>query len=84
MVVQQDNWHEMCSMVDLASRYHVDKLFLNKIEDWSTDMDHGRQTFMDEPGFSDELAKAKSNPIVRAWTLMAQPLTLDMITDPSK
>ena len=69
MVVQQDNWHEMCSMAELANRYHVDKLFLNKIEDWNTNMDHARQTFMNDPEFQDELAKAKANPIVRTWTL---------------
>ena len=69
MVVQQDNWHEMCLMSELANRYHVDKLFLNKIEDWNTDMDHARQTFMNDTEFHDELAKAKANPIVQAWTL---------------
>jgi len=53
----------------LANRYHVDKLFLNKIEDWNTNMDHARQTFMNDPEFQDELAKAKANPIVRTWTL---------------
>lgn len=69
MVVQEDNWHEMYAMADLSSRYNVDKLFLNRIEDWNTDVDHSRQTFMTRPGFKEELARAMAIPHVRAWGL---------------
>ena len=69
MVVQEDNWREMSLMADLAGRYSVDRLFLNRIEDWSTDLDHSKQKFISTPEFQDQLAIVVKNPIVHAWTL---------------
>ena len=69
MVVQEDNWREMSLMADLAGRYSVDRLFLNRIEDWSTDLDHSKQKFISTPEFHDQLAIVVKNPIVHAWTL---------------
>ena len=69
MVVQEDNWREMSLMADLAGRYSVDRLFLNRIEDWSTDLDHSKQKFISSPEFHDQLTIVVKNPIVHAWTL---------------
>ena len=69
MVVQNDNWREMCAMAEMASRYKVDRLYLNKIQDWNTSLDHSRQDFMSHGGFKEELARAMEYPIVQSWTL---------------
>ena len=69
MVVQKDNWREMSAMAGMATKYGVDKLFLNKIEDWNTGLDHADQDFWSRPDFHLELDKAKSYPIVRTWNL---------------
>ena len=71
MVVQNDNWHEMSAMAEMATRHNVDQLFLNKIEDWNTSLDHGLQDFMSHDGYKEELARAKKFPIVRTWNLLS-------------
>ena len=35
-VVQKDNYHEMIKIIELAEKYDVDNMCLNKIEDWNT------------------------------------------------
>jgi len=35
-VVQQRNYHEIESFIDLGMRYNADKIFLNRITDWNT------------------------------------------------
>lgn len=35
-VVQKDNYHEMIKIIELAEKYDVDSVCLNKIEDWNT------------------------------------------------
>ncbi len=35
-VVQKDNYHEMVGIIELAEKYNVDRVYLNKIEDWNT------------------------------------------------
>lgn len=35
-VVQRDNYHEMLKIIELAEKYDVDNVCLNKIEDWNT------------------------------------------------
>lgn len=35
-VVQQDNYHEMNLMIDLAEQYDADKIWFNRITDWNT------------------------------------------------
>lgn len=69
MVVQKDNWHEMSAMAELAERYNVDQVFLNKIEDWKTNLDFSEQDFTSRADFLKELAKARKHPVVRSWTL---------------
>jgi len=69
MVVQNDNWKEMSPLADMATKHGVDRLFLNKIEDWNTALDHSQQDFMSHNGFKEELARAMKHPIVRSWTL---------------
>ena len=51
MVVQQDNFHEIEAMVELAERYGADHLYFNKIEDWNTNLDFKQQKFSDDPVF---------------------------------
>jgi MoaA/NifB/PqqE/SkfB family radical SAM enzyme len=35
-VVQRDNYHEMIKIIELAEKYSVDNVCLNKIENWNT------------------------------------------------
>ena len=42
-VVQRDNYHEMPDIVELARKHHVDRLWLNKIEDWNVMHDWAQQ-----------------------------------------
>ena len=46
-VVQRDNYHEMHKIVELAKRYNVDRLWLNKIEDWNVMNDWAQQDIFD-------------------------------------
>jgi molybdenum cofactor biosynthesis enzyme MoaA len=68
-VVQKDNWHEMFDIAEMAGKYHVDKVFLNKIEDWNSGLDHSLQNFTSSEDFQNQLIKVKQNPIVRTWNL---------------
>ena len=69
MVVQQENWHEMESMLDLAHRHNVDKVYFNKIEDWNTDIDFDSQTFMESGEFKESIYRVSTDPI--AWNNVA-------------
>ena len=42
-VVQRDNYHEMEKIIDMGEQYGADRVWLNKIEDWGTMHDFGRQ-----------------------------------------
>jgi MoaA/NifB/PqqE/SkfB family radical SAM enzyme len=57
MVVQQDNCHELEDMLELARAYNVDCLYLNKIEDWHTDINFSKQIFTQDPKFRSSLKK---------------------------
>mgnify|MGYP003627067623 FL=1 len=65
MVVQQENWHEMESMLDLAHRHNADRVYFNKIEDWNTDIDFDSQTFMESEEFKESIYRVSTDPI--AW-----------------
>ena len=65
MVVQQDNWHEMESMLGLAHKYCVDRVYFNKIEDWGTDIDFESQTFTELDEFKKSIWRISTDPI--AW-----------------
>jgi MoaA/NifB/PqqE/SkfB family radical SAM enzyme len=69
MVVQQENWHEMESMLDLAHRHNVDRVYFNKIEDWNTDIDFDSQTFMESEEFKESIYRVSTDPI--AWNNVA-------------
>ena len=69
MVVQQENWHEMESMLDLAHRHNVDRVYFNKIEDWNTDIDFNSQTFMESEEFKESIYRVSTDPI--AWNNVA-------------
>ena len=51
MVVQQDNYREIEQMVELCRRYEVDRLYLNRIQNWQTGIDFRKQTFTSDPEF---------------------------------
>ena len=53
MVVQQENYHEIDGIIDLARKHGADQVYLNAIQDWNTGLDFGRQKFSE----SDELRK---------------------------
>ena len=65
MVVQQENWHEMESMLDLAHRHNADRVYFNKIEDWNTDIDFDSQTFMESEEIKESIYRVSTDPI--AW-----------------
>jgi sulfatase maturation enzyme AslB (radical SAM superfamily) len=69
MVVQQENWHEMESMLDLAHRHNADRVYFNKIEDWNTDIDFDSQTFMESEEFKESIYRVSTDPI--AWNNVA-------------
>jgi len=69
MVVQQENWHEMESMLHLAHRHNVDRVYFNKIEDWNTDIDFDSQTFMESEEFKKSIYRVSTDPI--AWNNVA-------------
>ena len=63
MVVQQDNWHEMESMLELAHRYSVDRVYFNKIEDWNTNVDMASQTFTESEEFKTAIWRVSTDPV---------------------
>ena len=65
MVVQQDNWHEIESMLELGHRYNADRVYFNKIEDWNTDIDFASQTFTESEEFRQTILRVVRDPI--AW-----------------
>ena len=69
MVVQQDNWHEMEDMLELAHKYHVDRVYFNKIEDWNTNIDFESQTFTESEEFKKSIWRVSTDPI--AWNNVA-------------
>jgi len=46
-VVQRDNYHEMAEIVALAEKFEVDRLWLNKIENWNVMDDWAQQDIFD-------------------------------------
>ena len=69
MVVQQDNWHEIESMLELGHRYNADRVYFNKIEDWNTNIDFESQTFTELDEFKKSLSRVSTDPI--AWNNVA-------------
>ena len=69
MVVQQDNWREMPMMLDLADTRDADKVYFNRIQDWNTGIDFGKQGFVDDAEFQSLLADVNKHPKAHASTL---------------
>jgi len=69
MVVQQDNWHEMESMLEMGHLYNVDRVYFNKIQDWSTNVDVHAQTFTELEEFKQSIWRVTTDPI--AWNNVA-------------
>jgi len=63
MVVQADNWHEMEDMLALAHKYNADRVYFNKIEDWNTHIDMGRQRFTHLEDFATMAKRVEKDPI---------------------
>jgi len=61
MVVQQDNYHELEDMLELARAYNVDCLYLNKIEDWNTNINFSKQIFTQDPEFRSSLKRIRTS-----------------------
>ena len=47
-VVQQSNYHEIESLIELGIKYDADKIFLNKITDWNTMRNFKEQAVADK------------------------------------
>jgi MoaA/NifB/PqqE/SkfB family radical SAM enzyme len=56
-VVQKDNYHEMLKIVDLGEKYGADRVWLNKIEDWSTMSDFKAQDIWNNHDYQMHLEK---------------------------
>ena len=69
MVVQQDNWREMPMMLDLADTHDADKVYFNRIQDWNTGIDFGKQGFVDDAEFQSLLADVNKHPKAYTSTL---------------
>jgi sulfatase maturation enzyme AslB (radical SAM superfamily) len=69
MVVQQDNWREMPMMLDLGDTHDADKVYFNRIQDWNTGIDFGKQGFVDDAEFQSLLADVNKHPKAHASTL---------------
>jgi len=63
MVVQNDNWREMEQMLELGHRHNVDRIYFNRIEDWSTKLDMSAQTFFEDREFQAEVQRLQADPI---------------------
>ena len=63
MVVQADNWHEMEDMLALGHKYKADRVYFNKIEDWNTNIDMGRQKFAHLDEFTKMAERVEKDPI---------------------
>ena len=84
-VVQKDNYHEMEDIIKLGKKYNVDRVWLNKIEDWyvSSNFNDNNIFSVSHPLHADYqsrlkrivpyLALDKKNPIVEVPTLNIQP-----------
>jgi len=69
MVVQKDNWWEMSTMLELAHKLGVDKVYYNKIQDWNTGIDMSLQDLDNIKGVKEECEKVRADPIARVWLL---------------
>jgi len=69
MVVQQENWHEIETMLELGRTYNVDRIYFNKIEDWNTGIDFKSQTFTELEEFKKSIQRVSTDPIV--WNNVA-------------
>jgi len=63
MVVQNDNWREMEQMLELGHKHNVDRIYFNRIEDWSTKLDMAAQTFFEDREFQDKVQRLQADPI---------------------
>ena len=73
MVVQQDNWHEMELMDELAHQYEADRVYFNPIEDWNTGIDMSTQTFRQQPEFQQMVERLSDSRL--AWVNMPNFVT---------
>ena len=60
---------EMESMLELAHKYCVDRVYFNKIEDWNTNIDFDSQTFTESEEFKKIIWRVSTDPI--AWNNVA-------------
>ena len=56
-VVQKDNYHEMEDIIKLGEQYSADRVWLNKIEDWSTMEDFSLQNIWNQPDYKQKLSR---------------------------
>ena len=79
-VVQKDNYHEMEDIIHLGQQHGVDRIHLNKIEDWNVMKEYSEHNILDprHPQHNDYLKRLESiqpyvglekNPIVETSTL---------------
>jgi len=63
MVVQQDNWHEMESMLELGRKYDADRVYFNRLEDWNVGIDFSKQTFTQLDEFKHAMHRVSIDPL---------------------
>jgi len=59
-VVQEENYHEMESIVDLGEQYGADRVWLNKIEDWGIMDDFDAQNIWHKSEYQEKLSNLLS------------------------
>lgn len=69
MVVQNDNWHEMPLMLELADTVNADKVFFNSIQDWNTQSNFEKQDYFSKKDFKNLYDTCKLHTKFRGWTL---------------
>jgi MoaA/NifB/PqqE/SkfB family radical SAM enzyme len=70
MVVQQNNWHEMSLLLDLADQYNAHEVIFNRITNWNTyDNFESQQVPEQDEKFQNEFEKVKKRPKSITWHL---------------
>jgi len=70
MVVQEKNWREIPSMMAMAHRYGVDRVYFNRIRDWGTSLDISLQSFHKQEEFKKMRAKLFEDMVANPYGLL--------------
>tara|TARA_R110001592_G_C13163160_1_gene749124 strand:- start:2240 stop:3238 length:999 start_codon:yes stop_codon:yes gene_type:complete len=69
MVVQNDNWQELDQMLKLGHTYGADRIYLNHIQNWNTNVNFDLQKFTQLAEFKESIRQVSKDPMV--WNNVA-------------